>query len=470
MATGARNETGRGVGVRRALLGAGSLALSLAAAELAARGLELAPPVRTIAVTSSDTCYVRSTNPILGYEIRPDHRDPTASGFADYPSTNAHGQRDVERRLEPAPGTTRVLLLGDSVVEGHGLRDVEDTLSRRLEALCREAGEPVEVLNFGVSGYCTRAEVELLRVKGLAFRPDVVLLVFVENDFVNFNPEGFQLEARARPAAVEALFGASTLFRAACLRWDLFQYRAETDPVAWNKEAIGDDNVVEGLDLLAALSREHGFEAIVAVWPLFTDEGLEDAHFVPGGDALIVEALARRAGLPAVRLSELLREPVAELVAAGESPRERLTVRGDRLHPSAEGARVGAAALKRVLDDRERLAALARPAEDPRAELAVESARRIGDREPSYALFHYNQGNDLLRAGRVDEAIEHYERALALAPHYANAHYNLGGALVRLGRLAEAIEHYRRAVMLEPEREDARESLAEALRLAAAGG
>ena len=78
-------------------------------------------------------------------------------------------------------------MLGDSVVEGVGLRDLDDTVSRQLEKLYPDGR--TEVLNFGVSAYCTLAEVELLEVKGLAFDPDVVILVFVENDYLNFNRE-----------------------------------------------------------------------------------------------------------------------------------------------------------------------------------------------------------------------------------------------------------------------------------------
>ena len=75
--------------------------------------------------------------------------------------------------LEKPDGVRRILLLGDSVVEGYGLPEPE-TLSRQLEDLYPEGS--VEVLNFGVSAYCTRAEIELLEVKGLAFDPDIVVL------------------------------------------------------------------------------------------------------------------------------------------------------------------------------------------------------------------------------------------------------------------------------------------------------
>ena len=73
--------------------------------------------------------------------------------------------------------------------------------------------------------YCTRAEVELLEVKGLQFDPDVVILVFVENDFDNFNREAFPLGGTIeRPAVVESLFARSHLFRLACVQCNLFHF------------------------------------------------------------------------------------------------------------------------------------------------------------------------------------------------------------------------------------------------------
>ena len=48
-------------------------------------------------------------------------------------------------------------------------------------------------------------------------------------------------------------------------------------------------------------------------------------------------------------------------------------------------------------------------------------------------------------AGRFDDAIAHYEKALEIQPHYAEAHNNLGVALVAgRGKVEEAIEHFQR--------------------------
>ena len=44
-----------------------------------------------------------------------------------------------------------------------------------------------------------------------------------------------------------------------------------------------------------------------------------------------------------------------------------------------------------------------------------------------------------------------FRRALSLRPDYAEAHYNLGNALLDLGRTDEAIRHFQEAVAFKPD-------------------
>ena len=152
--------------------------IALLLCEILVWRLGSAPDVKPIEITSDQTVYERSTNPILGFELKANYRDDKADLKKSYPRTNAHGQRDVERSIDKPPGVKRIILLGDSVVEGMGVGEIDDTMSRQLEMLYEDG--KTEVLNFAVSGYCTLAEVELLEVKGLQFDPDIVILVFVE--------------------------------------------------------------------------------------------------------------------------------------------------------------------------------------------------------------------------------------------------------------------------------------------------
>jgi len=93
---------------------------------------------------------------------------------------NAHRCRDRDVAPRAAPGTTRVLVIGDSFTEGEGVRE-EDTFPRRLE---RDLGPGVEVINCGRRGRdfpaLWDAFVELVG----AYHPDVVVYAMVLNDAV----------------------------------------------------------------------------------------------------------------------------------------------------------------------------------------------------------------------------------------------------------------------------------------------
>ena len=70
-----------------------------------------------------------------------------------------------------------------------------------------------------------------------------------------------------------------------------------------------------------------------------------------------------------------------------------------------------------------------------------------------------NLGNALLQKGRLDEAIAHYSTALQMRPDDAEVEYNLGNALLRKGQLQEAIAHYQKALELNPAYADAHNNL-----------
>lgn len=424
--------------------------LALLAGEAMIRVLGRAPGIKPIQLSSYDCIYKRSTNPILGFDLKPNYRSDDPDYIQTYERTNSHGQRDRERTLEKPDGVRRILLLGDSVVEGYGLRESE-TISRQLEDLYPEGS--TEVLNFGVSAYCTRAEIELLEVKGLQFDPDVVVLVFVENDFDNFNREAFPLGGTIdRPAFVKALFQRSHLFRLACIRWDLFHFGAEADPVGWNQDAIGDNNVAEGLRRCRELAERHGFQPLVAIWPRFLDDRIADVCFMPrGSEQLIVEHLAAMHDIPSVRLSAFFRRHRAESAGA-VNPRLRYSS-GDELHPSPAGCHVAAEALKRILADLN-LGRAPSAREIPRSAkmyaAAVAAAQALGQAQPNYARVHNRMGTEFLKKGELAEAVAEFKQALEADPTHAGAHNNLGVTYERLGHEA-AQAQFERAIELRPD-------------------
>lgn len=116
----------------------------------------------------------------LGWEMRPHQESFTQAAPVH---TNALGFRDHEIATPKPPGTTRLIAIGDSLTFGAGV-EAGSAWPKRLERALRtrRAATSIEVVNAGVEAYWTRQEVELLRRRGLALDPDLVMIGFYWND------------------------------------------------------------------------------------------------------------------------------------------------------------------------------------------------------------------------------------------------------------------------------------------------
>jgi len=81
-----------------------------------------------------------------------------------------------------------------------------------------------------------------------------------------------------------------------------------------------------------------------------------------------------------------------------------------------------------------------------RLDEATDHYQRAISLQPDYAPAYNNLATALRAKGRLDEAIATYQRALALRPEYPEAHYNLANALSDAGRPRDAAEHFRIAL------------------------
>lgn len=89
--------------------------------------------------------------------------------------------------------------------------------------------------------------------------------------------------------------------------------------------------------------------------------------------------------------------------------------------------------------------------------------------DPADEDIHYNLGLALSRQGKNDEAIQQYEAALRIFPDYVEAHNNLGNLLSKLGRAQEAIPHFEKAIEIMPDYASAENNLGTALQRAGRG-
>jgi lysophospholipase L1-like esterase len=120
-----------------------------------------------------------ASNPSLGHEHAP-ARDERLMGVRVQTNTKKLRNRDLQ--YEKPAGTTRILMLGDSLTFGWGVPE-EETVARRLEtAVNANLASPVEVINSGVGNYNTAMEATYFLAEGHKYSPDIVILNFFIND------------------------------------------------------------------------------------------------------------------------------------------------------------------------------------------------------------------------------------------------------------------------------------------------
>lgn len=309
-------------------IGIGSL-LALAAGELLLRVVgapEVAPVRRGRFQLSANPRLVFEPVPGLAHEGAPDN-------FFEYPgASNRLGYRDRDHAPAKPRETYRIVVLGDSIAAGYRIPRTEDTFPALLERHLRTAGLPVEVLNFGVTGYNTQQEVETLRTRALAFAPDLVLVAYCHNDRRPPDPRIVQAlrEAgggrRVLPVGeAERLLLHSALYR--FVRYAVLETQREEsmDPRQGN-------TVEPALRELARLSRQEGFEVLLAVFP-YLPKLYEPEH---AREHTRLERLARDLGFHHLDL-----RPAFQGCQSGGSDRLRF----DRYHPTKAGHRCAAEAL-----------------------------------------------------------------------------------------------------------------------------
>ena len=98
-----------------------------------------------------------------------------------------------------------------------------------------------------------------------------------------------------------------------------------------------------------------------------------------------------------------------------------------------------------------------------RLEEAASALRLAVDADPSNARGHFNLGVALLELDRADEALASIDRAIARRPGVSLAHHVRARVLMALNRVDEAAEAARKSIELSPENAEAHGVLAQAL-------
>lgn len=105
---------------------------------------------------------------------------------------NSLGLRDVEHDHEKRDGAYRILILGDSFIEGFNV-DFADHFLPRLRAKLAGLSPRIEVIGAGVSAWGTDQELLYFLEEGIKYHPDLVVLAFNPGNDVAENSPGVGL-------------------------------------------------------------------------------------------------------------------------------------------------------------------------------------------------------------------------------------------------------------------------------------
>ena len=312
--------THRGSAVANWGLLVGVAVVALAAAELGLRwrtAVAWERELKRTGLTAEKISYEGSDTPGLYFRVRPLHNGSNSRGFFD-----------VEHAFEKPAGTFRIVVIGDSVVEGLVV-GWKNSFARQLESRLLEqfADQRWEVIVLECSGYATSQELVLLESEAFRYSPDLIVWSYMLNDPGNPMIDGAcgNLWQLYRPKSQLAFLVEKAWWK---LRATLRARGAPRERYA-RLHYIYRDEVSADISRIGVLCREQEVPAVFLINPVFPDAPSFDSY-------------------PLIRLHQQLRKTASEngLVVLdvldaykGKAPRA-LSLPNDPWHPNEEGHRL----------------------------------------------------------------------------------------------------------------------------------
>lgn len=340
-----RRERLRLLAFRIAALGLAALAF-LIIAELVLRLADLAPTTGLFTVTESEFDRVPglfspnqdvsdSRNPNLPHRVR----------------TGGLGYRGADFPRAKPPGEFRILVVGDSFAYGDFVDD-DETLPAQLEMRLEAAGIQARVINGGVGGTTIVTHTQMA-LRALPLMPDLVILVFSENDVHDLTRTPMwdrfaanrKRKSRFPLSVVYPVLRRSAVWNFALNVQERFRVGFEepdTGPAASSPGTGTDlearrDEYARALGELDRALRDHGVPLVFVAYP-------SRRSLVEGPEwSAWATQVATDAGIPALDLTSALQEAGTDV--------EQLYLLPYDAHPNPKGYAVAAVAVATSLID-----------------------------------------------------------------------------------------------------------------------
>ncbi|MEC4984186.1 MAG: SGNH/GDSL hydrolase family protein [Oscillatoria sp. PMC 1076.18] len=259
----------------------------------------------------------------MGYRFQPNQKVVRFGRRVEY---NQYSQRsEPVGRFKPKD-TLRILMIGDSVLNGTNYSDQSETIAELLEAKIVGSGQAAEVLNASAYSWGIGNQFGYIKKFGL-FDSDALILQVGTHDLVQSTSVGDDLrenpESRPWFAIQEAIFD-YVIPR-------LMPKTSENNAVAVVSDTEMQRQFEENLQLLAAIAHQARQQEIpvfvlytpnradllpVTEFPLYKKEFLQ---FLDDLDILVIDTHAAWSSLPATTLSSYFRDWVHLSVPANQA-------------------------------------------------------------------------------------------------------------------------------------------------------
>lgn len=240
----------------------------------------------------------------------------------------------------------RIALLGDSVAFGMKVNYTQ-TFGYILQ---HEMLQRYEVINFGVSGYDTDAEITALKVKVLQYKPDVVVLNFVMNDIepssVEFHTDEKKecilpiIKLKVSCEIKDAIRNIKAVdFFYSRIRNLFYNKVNDYYTIAWSDDALYQSNILNPLNEFKSICTTNNIKCGVVIFPLLQFDSMT-YRWEPQEQKLITDL--QKLGLSYISLrSAFQQHDASELGGTAD----------DILHPNAFGHAIAAAEIGKFIKE-----------------------------------------------------------------------------------------------------------------------
>ena len=206
-----------------------------------------------------------SNNSRLAYELKPNSQGYIYDKKVEI---NQNGERGKLYPYGKPKETTRIVFIGDSITFGFGSLINESYPYLVEDSLNKKYTNRFEAIDLGVYSYNTVQQVESLKVKGLRYSPDIVVVGFYisnpEGDFNRLNPQ--VPKRKILHATITSLSKHSYFFKYALDTFRMLGIENDFSDI-YDKNSKDWKNFEAAINDLESLSKKNDFKVVFVIHP-----------------------------------------------------------------------------------------------------------------------------------------------------------------------------------------------------------